>query len=167
MCGLWSLNDLYVNQSYLIGTIAAKRKVLSVSAPHFTQSDGGGPFKMTCTRSCTELVTNRKPGWLTSSPVSFLCTWSNRNACHMRASGKTNTKPATGLILTANGTKLQHSLGRWSAQSQHRASDREARLGQEGLRLCKALRVFCLQFSLYCCVNLSAFFYFSGLQSLL
>ena len=33
MCGLWSLNDLYVNQFYLIGTIGAKRKGLSISAP--------------------------------------------------------------------------------------------------------------------------------------
>lgn len=62
------------------------------------------------------------------------------------------------------GAWLQCSLALWSAQSKHRASDREAHLAQKGPRLCKALRVFCLQLGLYCCVTLHIFLCFSGLQ---
>ena len=43
----------------------------------------------------------------------------------------------------------QCSLGLWSAQSKHSASDREACLAQKVHRLCKALRVFCLQCGLF------------------
>ena len=150
VCGLWSLNDLYVNQSYLIGTIAAKRKVLSISAPHFTQSDGGRPFKwLVQGHTWSRWQTGCQVGWL---PV--LCPFSapgqTETTITWGHAGKTNSKPATGLILTAN-TKLQCSLGWWSAQSKHRASDREARLAQKRLRLCKALGVFCFQLGLLLC----------------
>lgn len=103
-----------------------------------------------------EPVTNRIPGKLIASPVSFLYTWSNRNYSHMRVHSSNKHQVFNRFDYDStqqDGLWLQCSLGLSSAQNKHRAPGKEERVAQEGPDSAKGLRVFYLPCSLYCCVN--------------
>lgn len=98
-----------------------------------------------------EPVTNRIPGQLIASPVSFLYTWSNRNYSHMRVCSSNKQQVFNWFDYDSKqqeGLWLQCSLGLSSAQNKHRAPDKEACVAQEGPDSAKALRVFYLPRSL-------------------